>query len=110
MSTTPEGRVKLDIRGFLKARGSRCWWYCPVQNGMGRSGIPDFICCENGFMIAIEAKAPGCVGNATVNQVREGAAIMAAGGIWIVVDAVEQLYHVFTRIQAWEEDAESIPN
>jgi len=54
---TPEGKVKAEIKKLLKIHG--VWFYMPVQNGYGKVGIPDFICCFNGKFLAIEAKAPG---------------------------------------------------
>lgn len=86
---TPEGRVKEAVKKWLKERG--VWYYMPTQNGMGRSGIPDFICCWGGRFLAIETKAPGKRGNVTPGQVRELGAIRAVQGYAVVVDDVEQL-------------------
>lgn len=89
---TPEGRVKAAVKRRLKEIGA--WFYMPVQNGMGVVGIPDFICCLEGRMIAIETKAPGKRGNTTPNQDRQLENIRAAGGIAIVVDDVNQLNEI----------------
>jgi hypothetical protein len=91
---TPEGRVKAAVRKFLKAKGA--WFYMPIQNGMGRSGIPDFICCWEGKFYAIETKAPGKRDGATPNQLREIDGIKLAGGVALIVDDVNQLAKVFT--------------
>ena len=93
MANTPEGRVKADIKKWLKARG--IWFFMPVGNGMGVVGIPDFICCAKGEFLAIEAKAPGKRGNTTPNQQRVLFEISAAGGISLVVDDASQLEGVF---------------
>lgn len=82
------------MKKFLKAKGA--WFYMPVQNGMGRVGIPDFICCWEGKFYAIETKAPGKSGNTTPNQDRELQGIKLAGGVALVVDDVSQLAKVFT--------------
>lgn len=91
---TPEGRVKDAVKRLLKSRG--IYYYMPMNNGMGRVGAPDFICCWDGRMLAIETKAPGKRGNTTPNQERELAAIRAAGGIAVVVDDISQLEEVLT--------------
>jgi hypothetical protein len=97
MARTPEGKVKDDVKAWCKR--NNVWYYMPMQNGMGRSGVPDFICCipwMNGRMIAIETKAPGKRGNTTPNQDREITNINMAGGFAIVIDDVSQL-HVLGR-------------
>lgn len=56
MASTPEKRVKEAVKKILRAHD--IWFYMPVQNGMGVTGIPDFVCCWWGEFIAIETKAP----------------------------------------------------
>ena len=56
MATTPEGKVKADIKK-LAAR-LNCWIYMPVSNGMGAATL-DFHCAYRGRAFLIEAKAPG---------------------------------------------------
>lgn len=89
MAQTHEGKVKAAIKDWLKARG--IWYFMPGANGYGRSGIPDFICCWNGKLLAIEAKAPGKLSNTSIMQDNEIAGIHNAGGIAVVVDDVAQL-------------------
>lgn len=106
---TPEGRVKEAIKkclhkhGFVRAGSSlkdrpadpKGWYYMPVQNGMGVSGIPDFVGCWLGRFFSIEAKAPGKSGNTSVNQDRNIADIRVADGIALVIDDVELLEEFF---------------
>ena len=54
--TTPEGRVKAQIKTLLKKHN--VYYHMPVQNGMGAPTL-DFICCVGGYYLGIEAKAPG---------------------------------------------------
>lgn len=89
MAQTPEGRVKAAVKKFL--RESDIWYFCPVSNGMGVSGIPDFVCCWQSSFLGIETKAPGKRGGTTPNQERVGEEIIAAQGLYVVVDDVEQL-------------------
>tara|TARA_R110000851_G_scaffold145480_1_gene284985 strand:- start:752 stop:1123 length:372 start_codon:yes stop_codon:yes gene_type:complete len=65
---TPEGRVKDAIKKKLNELAPDNFYFLPVSNGMGRHGIPDFICCiptkitqdmvgeELGIFVGIEAK------------------------------------------------------
>ena len=54
---TPEGKVKKKLIDFLKSLGSDCFYYMPVQNGMGQSGIPDIMAIIKGIPFAFECKA-----------------------------------------------------
>ena len=96
MSATPEGKVKTAIVKWLKARN--IWYFMPVSNGMGRHGIPDFVCCWNGKFLAIECKAPGKRANTSALQEREIAAIRMAKGWAVVVDDVTQLDEYFSEV------------
>ena len=97
MSATPEGKVKMAIVKWLKARN--IWYFMPVSNGMGRHGIPDVICCWNGKFLAIECKAPGKRANTSALQEREIAAIRMAKGWAVVVDDVAQLDEYFSEVE-----------
>ena len=55
--STPEGKVKKKLLDFLKSLGGDCFYYMPVQNGMGQSGIPDIIAIIKGVPFAFECKA-----------------------------------------------------
>ncbi|TDN70478.1 VRR-NUC domain-containing protein [Paraburkholderia sp. BL10I2N1] len=106
MSSTPEGKVKKDIKKLLDEAGF--WragakqpdipvagsYYMPVQNGMGVIGIPDFVgVAWGGRRFDIEAKAPGEA--PTPNQLKRHEEIVAAGGIVLVVDDVSKLAEFF---------------
>ena len=98
MATTPEGRVKRDVKKALEARGI---WYCmPVGTRFGSSGVPDFVCCVDGRFLAIETKAPGKRRNTTPLQDDQIMAIHKAGGAAIVIDDVSQLTEVLDAHQA----------
>ena len=55
MASTPEGKVKDQIKKRLKA--ARAYWTMPVMTGMATNGTPDFAVCYQGRYLAIEAKA-----------------------------------------------------
>lgn len=82
MATTPEGKVKTAVKKILDAHG--VYHFSPAANGYGRVGVPDIICCVNGYFLAIECKAGA--GKTTALQDREIAAINAAHGVAIVVN------------------------
>lgn len=54
---TPEGKVKKKLIDFLKSLGGDCFYYMPVQNGMGQTGIPDVMAIIKGVSFAFECKA-----------------------------------------------------
>lgn len=97
MARTPETIVKTAIKRWLVDKGA--WYFMPVSNGMGKMGIPDFICCLDGKFLAIEAKAPGKRGNTTPLQDRQLQLIANANGLAIVVDDVTQLDNLADRLQ-----------
>lgn len=108
MAQTPEGVVKDEVKqvlheqGFIRAgmpksewpHPVRGWYYMPVQNGMGVHGIPDFVCCENGWFLGIETKAPGKVDNLSDNQKERIGEIQHAFGEVIVTDSAQYLREV----------------
>jgi hypothetical protein len=56
----------------------------PVTGGFGNSGIPDILCCFNGWFIGIECKANG--GKVTRLQQTHLDEIEMRGGLSFVVD------------------------
>jgi hypothetical protein len=82
MAKTPEAKVKEAVVKILKEYD--VYYFFPVQMGMGRSGIPDIICCVDGNFLAVECKANG--NKPTPLQERELAAITNHMGIALVVD------------------------
>lgn len=45
------------IRPYLDTL-EKFWYYMPPASVYGQRGIPDFVCCDKGMFIAIEAKSP----------------------------------------------------
>jgi Holliday junction resolvase len=82
MAQTPEAKVKAKVVGILKTEG--IYYFFPATHGYGRSGVPDIICCVNGYFLGIECKAGR--NKPTELQVREIEAIRHAGGMAIVAN------------------------
>jgi Holliday junction resolvase len=82
MAATPEKKVKNKVVEILKAHGA--YYFFPATFGMGRSGVPDIVCCYKGYFIGIECKANG--NKTTALQDRELEAIKTAGGVSMVID------------------------
>lgn len=99
---TPEGKVKKSIRDWLVAHGLqpaggkspdpvRGWFYMPANNGMGVSGIPDFVGSIGPMarFFSIEAKAEG--GRVSGPQEARHAEIKSANAIVVVAKGVEDI-------------------
>lgn len=94
---TPEGIVKTAVKKFLVNEG--IWYFMPVSNGMGRHGIPDFICCCGSTFLAIECKAGK--GKVTALQEREMERIRDAGGFALVVNDNQETFVELGRIVSY---------
>lgn len=82
---TPEGKVKAMVKKLLD-NTPHCWYFLPVQNGMGQSGIPDFICCVRGKFLAIETKSKHTSRKLTALQARQIELINTASGTAVVIN------------------------
>lgn len=82
MASTPEKKVKDKVVKILKDNG--VYYFFPATYGMGRSGVPDIICCVNGRFLAIECKAGS--NQPTALQQRELKLIADAGGSALVIN------------------------
>jgi hypothetical protein len=103
---TPEGRLKEKVKQLLKKRNA--WFYMPVQNGMGKVGIPDFMGTYRGLFFAVETKAPNKKptteeqrwNKATPNQQMRIEEIRDAGGVAIVADDISQVEQMLETLDA----------
>lgn len=86
---TPEGKVKKRVKAILDEL--KVYHFSPMQNGMGRAGIPDIVACHGGKFIGIECKAGD--NKPTALQERELNRILNAGGEAYVINEenIEQL-------------------
>jgi Holliday junction resolvase len=97
MALTPEAKVKKKVKEMLDQM--EVYHFSPMQNGMGRAGIPDIIGCLDGQFLGIECKAGK--GKTTALQERELNRILNAGGYALVVNEenINQLWEIKTWIQ-----------
>jgi len=54
MARTPEKIIKDKVDAILKRHG--VWYFKPVSAGYGTHGIPDYVCCVEGWFLGVECK------------------------------------------------------
>ena len=82
MATTPEGKVKKQVKKVLDDLGA--YHFSPATGGYGASGIPDIIACYKGMFIGIECKSGKNV--PTMLQKHNMDLIRQAGGYTTVIN------------------------
>jgi hypothetical protein len=82
MATTPEAKVKAKIKTILKEHN--VYYAMPIGSGYGNAGVPDFLCCVDGYFVAIEAKAGK--GKTTALQDKNLGQIKEANGLAFVIN------------------------
>lgn len=80
---TPEGKVKSQLLACL-AEIKDCFYYMPVQNGMGQSGIPDVIAIIGGVAFGLECKATRKQKPTTLQAIQLERIANAKGYAWVV--------------------------
>lgn len=87
MATTPEGRLKKEIKAYLNSRG--IYWAIIPEGTYGKSGDPDLIACYQGLFVGLEAKTyEGRQSNIQAVRQRE---IEAAGGVYAIVRNLKEV-------------------
>lgn len=90
--STAHGKLCGEICEFLKK--NKIYYVRTNSHGYGRKGIPDILACYRGSFVGIEAKvAPD---TPKKWQLKELAAIRAAGGKGLVIYNVVDLGRVFS--------------
>lgn len=54
---TPEGKVKMFVRKFMRDHFPGHFYYSPMGGAFGKSGMPDHLYLWNGILVGIEIKA-----------------------------------------------------
>lgn len=81
---TPEGKVKKRLLDYLKSLGDDCFYYMPVQNGMGQTGIPDVMAIIHRVPFAFECKATPKQHPTTLQAMALDRIHKAGGFAWVV--------------------------
>ena len=106
-----EAGVKEDIKKWLTAhrihdmKGVKSapenmiegFFYMPVPNGMGLTGVSDFMICYHGQTIVVETKAENKPAKPTGDQQAFIDAIEKAGGYGVCVNSLEMFVKWFNR-------------
>jgi hypothetical protein len=88
---TPEGRIKKQIRDWLREQGA--YIFSPVQMGYGAPTL-DLLVCWKGKFVAIEVKAEGK--KITNRQVGICGEIIRSGGIAIIAWSLKDVTELLT--------------
>lgn len=99
---TPEGKVKKKLLDFLKSLGGDCFYYMPVQNGMGQTGIPDVMAIIKGVPFAFECKATPKQHPTVLQAYALGRIQKARGYAWVVDN--ESVEFATQAIAEWYEN------
>lgn len=73
-------KANLDVKGFF---------YMPVPNGMGISGVSDFLICFQGKLVAVETKAENKPPKPSPAQAIFLDNVKRSGGIGLVVNCLK---------------------
>lgn len=85
--TTPEGKVKAEVKKILESFGDRIDGFWPVPSGYGESHL-DYVGCANGRFFSIETKAPGK--KPTPLQKERQRRVEKAGGKVFIIDGTDK--------------------
>ena len=92
---TPEGKVKAEVKKYLKDLGA--YYFMPVQTGYGAAGV-DFYICYEGWFIAVETKAGEAVPKPRQRKVLED--VDSCGGIALCINNVKSLQRYIEGLNA----------
>lgn len=112
---TPEGKVKKELKDWLKTIIVPYYAHWPVQTGMG---APDLDCnlVVAGYDWTIECKAPVMGAQLTARQHLTMLAKLRAGGIVLVIDGSPFDYDVLNKVldllvdRRWPEARAAVQN
>ncbi len=93
-----EAWVKKEVKRILDH--FRIWWFMPAAGGWGNNGVPDFVCCYNGFFIGIEAKKG--TGVWSKQQQNKANGIVNKGYGWYILvdeDGLEKLVELLDDLE-----------
>ena len=103
--TTPEGRLKKEIKALLDERGA--FWSLIPGGSYAKTGDPDIVVCYKGRYVGIEAKTP--VGMQSQWQRLREEQIKAAGGVYILARSTDDVRAMLDEID-WRLENEGQDN
>lgn len=97
-----EKKIEDDIKDFLfeqriyyvKIHGSK---FMPL-------GIPDLLCCVNGYFLGIEVKAPGKLNGQSDEQKIHQENIEKSGGIYLLTDNLDDVKRIVYQLKGNENE------
>lgn len=102
MTSTPESKVKKDIKAYLKSIGAVV---IPIPGGAyGSNGAPDMVACYEGRFIALEGKAND--GKQADWQKLRQRQIERAGGIYVLAWSVDDVRRAISSLEPSSAPAE----
>lgn len=93
--TTPESKLKSDIKAYLKANG--IYWAMVQGGAFSKPGDPDIIACVNGRFLAIEGKT--YEGSMRPLQEVRKQQIETSGGVYLIARTVDDVRRTVYDIQ-----------
>lgn len=83
-----EKQIENEIKQYIKDNGGLCY---KIHGGdlYQETGIPDLLCCINGWFVGIEVKDPG--GKPSAMQLAQGARIKKAQGHFLIATSLQEV-------------------
>lgn len=97
MTDIKESKVQSDIINYLRSEGY--YVYKNAASQYTEPGRPDLVACINGRFVGLEIKRPGKIKNLSEAQKIVSHKITEAGGIWRVVDNLDEVKHLVEFIR-----------
>ena len=97
MTDIKESKVQSDIINYLRSQGY--YVYKNAASAYTEPGRPDLVACVAGYFVGLEIKRPGKLKNLSEAQKIVARKINDAGGIWRVVDNLEDVKELIEWIR-----------
>lgn len=92
-----EKKVETDIKNYLYSEDI---YYFKVHGSKFMPpGIPDIVCCVNGYFVGIEVKAPGKLYNQSDAQKIHQKNIEKANGIYLLTDNLNEVISLVSSLK-----------
>jgi hypothetical protein len=94
-------------RQYLRLKG---WYVMRIQQSIGcHPGISDLIAVKRGMTIFVETKSPKWRGKLSKDQEKFKAEIEAHGGMFYVIDSVDEMIKIVDDLEHTEKLKEKLP-